>query len=368
LYDYGNAATDKPLIPGTTTAIPYDGAALGTGKKWVVATGLNIDLSAHAGKEVCMGLAGPSQASNSGFSILYDTVTGATRANHSTAQTSVPDPFVTASTNPDQAWTVYFIIEPINPPGGSIDSLGTSGTVHVGKSESITTTGLGTLTSVSVGGKAAASIAAPGGDGSVTIVGFIDGETYPPMGTVSVVVGDGTTTATKSDALLTTMEGWQYVDVSGLDTTEEFSLAKAFGGGDVPTQLHVINDGTGVLNANGTLTNWAVGTYTCWARMAAGTWAAGTMKSFTFTVHEPIDLTTEGISLGFEFSSPTLFQDTVITPDDWVIPMQLSSPGLALPGEIVPDDLSLSFSLTSPQVTEPPSGLIYADRIVLILK
>ena len=58
LYDYGNSSADKPLIPGTTTSIAYNASTLGTGKKWVTVTGLNIDLSAHAGKEVCMGLGG----------------------------------------------------------------------------------------------------------------------------------------------------------------------------------------------------------------------------------------------------------------------------------------------------------------------
>jgi hypothetical protein len=167
----------------------------------------------------------------------------------------------------------------------TIDTLGDDNTnVRVGATEDVTTTGLGTLTTAStIGGKAVASVSAPSGDGTVTLASFVDGQTYPAMGTQSCVMSDGSLTAT-TNRNLTTMDGWQYVTVSGLDTGD-FSLGKAFTGGDTPSQLHVIDDGVGTLNADGTLTDWPEsGVYTAWARMNAGTYTEGTMKTFTFTV------------------------------------------------------------------------------------
>jgi hypothetical protein len=157
--------------------------------------------------------------------------------------------------------------------------------VRVGGTHSITTTGLGTLTTAStIGGKAISSASATGGDGTVTLPSFVSGQTYPAMGTQTFIASDGTNTASISRTL-NTMTGWQYVDVVGL-SSGDFSLGKAFTGGDTPTQLHVIDDGTGNLNADGTLTDWAdTGTFTCWARMAAaGSYSGGEMVSFTFTV------------------------------------------------------------------------------------
>lgn len=168
----------------------------------------------------------------------------------------------------------------------TIDTLGDGNTtVRVGGTHSVTTTGLGTLTTAStVGGKAIASASAPSGDGTITLAGFVSGQTYPAMGTVACVMSDGTLTAS-ANRTLDTMEGWQWVNVSGLDTGD-WSLGKAFSGGDTPAQLHVIDDGTGVLNADGTLTDWAdSGVFTCWARMAAGgAYPGGEMVSFTFTI------------------------------------------------------------------------------------
>lgn len=178
----------------------------------------------------------------------------------------------------------------------TIDSLDTP--VRVGGTHNITTTGLGTLTTAStVGGKAIASASATGGDGTITLAGFTAGQTYPAMGTQAVIASDGTNMAAISRTL-DTMTGWQYVVVSGLDTGE-WSLGKAFGVGEVPLELHVIDDGTGVLNADGTLTDWPdSGTFTCWARMdSGGGFSEGEMTSFTFTV------TTGGIEIGAGLTS-----------------------------------------------------------------
>lgn len=170
--------------------------------------------------------------------------------------------------------------------GATVDTLGDGNTtVRVGGTHPVSTTGLGDLTTAStVGGLSIVSASAPAGDGTITLAGFTIGQVYPAMGTQTCIMSDGTVTATASRTL-DTMDGWQWVDVVALDTGD-WSLGKAFSGSNTPSQLHVIDDGVGILNANGTLTNWSsTGTYTAWARMATGgMFAGGEMVSFTFTV------------------------------------------------------------------------------------
>lgn len=182
----------------------------------------------------------------------------------------------------------------------TIDSL--DNPLNVGGIHGITTTGLGTLTTATTfGGKNIASANSPGGDGTITFPGFVVGQTYPPMGQVNVIASDGTNTAT-AVRNLETMPGWQYVVVGSLDRGQ-WSLGKAFVTGENPLELHVVDDGTGILNDDGTLTNWsASGVFTCWARMAAGGgFIAGEMTSFTFSIVESgvvINKTKSKLSLG----------------------------------------------------------------------
>jgi len=408
LYDQGNAAANKPMIAGSEITIPYNSSSLGSSNRWVSVTGLSIDFSAHAGKTLAPGLAPPGIAS-SGFSALFGTVGGASRVNSTVTSSSNPNPFVAGTVSSNQAWSLYFEFDDI-PAGQIIDSIGAAGVVRVGSVENILTTGLSTLTTATVGGIAAAAISAAGGDGTITLADFVDGVVYPSMGAVTTIVGDGTNSASKLDTTLTTKSGWQYVSVTGLSVSE-FSLANAFGGGDIPTQLHVIDDGTGVLNSDGTLTNWAVGTYTCWARMASGTWPAGTMKSFTFTVHEPMDtagsgmavstafsspvitqnysIAAQNLSVSTDFSAPTLSQSILVQPNDFDVAVQLSQPSVNAAGYVQIDDFNLSVlfsspaiisaaniavndwavsvSLSNPLVGDLPIGPIYADTILQII-
>lgn len=169
----------------------------------------------------------------------------------------------------------------------TIDALGDGNTtVRVGGTHSVNTTGLGALTTAStIGGKAISSASAPSGDGTITLAGFVNGETYPAMGTVTCIMTDDTLSASVNRTL-DTIPGWQWVTVAGLDRGE-WSLGKAFAEDETPEQLHVIDDGVGILNPDGTLTEWPdTGTFGAWARMAAGgPYSVGEMVYFTFTVN-----------------------------------------------------------------------------------
>lgn len=160
----------------------------------------------------------------------------------------------------------------------SVDSLPAD--LPVGETVEIETTGLGDLTTATtIGGKQIASADAPDGDGEITVAPFVNGESYPVMGLVDVITHDGTEESQPYNAsYLVTMPGWQYVNVSDMNTGP-WSLGQAVTGDTVITQAHAINDGTGVLNENLTITNWALGDYVAWLRDDDGI-----MHQLNFTV------------------------------------------------------------------------------------
>lgn len=125
LYDLD---TDIPLA-GTATAINYDTAALVAGNAAVhVKATLAVDISAHAGKRVGLGLAPPSAASNSGFKVGIRALVGPKRNNHSTSQATLPSPFVVTSSTADSSWGIYAVTEDIDPgpdptPDPSLDGV-----------------------------------------------------------------------------------------------------------------------------------------------------------------------------------------------------------------------------------------------------
>lgn len=70
-------------------------------------------------------------------------------------------------------------------------SLGTTG-------NTINTSNLGTLTSLTIGGVAVTSLSAPSGDGTFSIAAWADGVVGTPLGTQTQLAGDGTDTASRS--------------------------------------------------------------------------------------------------------------------------------------------------------------------------
>lgn len=162
--------------------------------------------------------------------------------------------------------------------------------IFVGSPINITTSGLTDLTTATtVGGKAIASANAPDGDGTITPAGFVDGQTYPAMGPVNVVARDGIDETAPTEVILFSMPGWQFVNVTDIDTGP-WSLGKAISGDTIISQAHAIDDGTGVLNEDLTLTNWALGSYTAWMRDQDGI-----MHRLEFTV------TQTGVTTGAGF-------------------------------------------------------------------
>jgi hypothetical protein len=135
-----------------------------------------------------------------------------------------------------------------------------------------------------IGGKAIASANAPSGDGTITAATFVNGESYPAMGSVTVVASDGTNTASLGSQTLTTLTGYDYVTVAEPVDETEFSLFNAWPEGEPPQDgevVHYPDDSTGVVNADLTLTDFAFGAHTFWVRRFDGI-----MHSFTATISE----------------------------------------------------------------------------------
>ena len=107
----------------------------------------------------------------------------------------------------------------------TIDSIGSSGVVTLGASGvAITTTGLNTLTSLTINGVAVSSLSAPGGDGTFTSPPLAEGLAVGRLNTsVGVIASDGTNTASTT-ATLTLPSGWSYITLAGTLNTSSTSL------------------------------------------------------------------------------------------------------------------------------------------------
>ena len=187
LYDQGNVASNKPMIAGSEVTIPFDASTLGASNRWISVTGLNIDVSAHAGKTLCPGLAPPGAGANSGFSVLLGTVTGAVRENSSTNSTSNTDPFIVANNSANQAWSLYFETADITP-SVSVTSINGGSPISAGKTAipSVSTgfTGLPTTITTNASGVTCSNISGTVNAPEFDISDRVDGGLYPKAGTV----------------------------------------------------------------------------------------------------------------------------------------------------------------------------------------
>ncbi len=103
--------------------------------------------------------------------------------------------------------------------GATLDSInGGSGVAFGSTGNTINTTGLGTLTSLNIGGLAATSLSATGGDGTFSYPGLSNGITAPLIGSSTATAGDGTSSPTLSTPVLAP-SGWTKTDLATVLTT-----------------------------------------------------------------------------------------------------------------------------------------------------
>lgn len=153
----------------------------------------------------------------------------------------------------------------------SIDTLDTN--ISYGQTGNITTSNLGTLTYVSIDAVNAATVAAPGGDGTYTMPARINGAVVPSIGNAKIVIaGDGTKTAA-STINVTAPTGEDYVTVASPVATDTSYLHYYFTlsngdqvGFNTPTTQGVANNR---VNANSQIVTDFIGSQTMWIRRAS---------------------------------------------------------------------------------------------------
>lgn len=228
LYDLAT----NTLISGTEVVLAYDGSTLQTANvnTHVKQTGLAIDISAHAGKTVGIGVAPPTQSANSGFKVIIETVTGASRNNHSATQATLPATFSIATTIANSAWGAYFVTEDIAPASPSLTGVNSGSGVAAGSTGNIaasTGTWASAVNTGALGGKSVTVTGFNAGTRNITFTmpGYVDGDTYPkPNGTHSVTFTDGTYSPVLAGIPLAPPAGRSAVDVSSPDNADQRKL------------------------------------------------------------------------------------------------------------------------------------------------
>lgn len=109
------------------------------------------------------------------------------------------------------------------PSSATIDSINSGSSILVGSSgNTVTTTGLGTLTSLTIGGTAVSSLSAPSGDGTFSIPMWADGVIGFALGAPqAVVTGDGTNTAS-STTTITAPTNYTAVTLTSVNTASGY--------------------------------------------------------------------------------------------------------------------------------------------------
>jgi len=159
----------------------------------------------------------------------------------------------------------------IDALNASISSLPTN--ISYGQSGSITTTVLGTLTSMTIDGVAVSAISAPSGAGSFTMTQRVNGAVIPSYGSgKAVLVGDGAKTAT-STINVVTATGESYQTIASPVATDNTYLHyyMTLANGDQVTFNTAAAQGVAnnQINANSQIVTDFVGSQTIWIRRAA---------------------------------------------------------------------------------------------------
>lgn len=302
LYDLDTEAQ----ITGTNVTIPYNGSTLTAGgvDVHVKATGLSIDVSAHSGKRIGLGLAPPTQATSSGFKVGIRTVTGPRRNNHSTTQSTNPATFVVASTVTDSSWGIYAITEDI-PASQTVTSINGGAAIRAGQTGiSAVLTGFTALPSITTNTSGVTVSGVAGTDNAPTfnISDRVEGGLYPALpSSVQFTFTNGSETASGSQSV-TFKTGEVKVTLSSPNTSDSTYVGTLFtqdghtaNGGD----FYYVPYGDLSIAADGKVTVTTTGTFTGWFRPSTGT-TAGRMYEYNITVQEDESIVPPGKNLASE--------------------------------------------------------------------
>lgn len=263
VYDITSGVAGATLLGQATANCRSDNA----GYVWHTVTGLNINVA--AGKVISIAATPPTvQCWHTRGADGQDYYTPAS------SQTTLSSTWTANGTGraiPLRAG--YSLASP--PP--TLYDLNGNNVVKVGSSgNTISTAGLGTLTSLTIGGISATSLSAPGGDGTFSFPGYVDGVVTSLLGTVTAVAGDGTNTANRSVTLQPT-DGWSYVTLSGTLNSSNTGILYNFSPAAVAGDQIVFESGNVIVDAQGNIetdtntTLWHIQTSTGIARSVSVT-------------------------------------------------------------------------------------------------
>ena len=239
VYDITSGTASAPLLGQATVNVRSDGA----GYVWHSVTGLSIPIT--AGKLIAVAATPPTVLcwhTRNAEGQLYNAP-----GNSETTLSSTWSGIGTGRAIPLRAG--YSLA---SPPATLYD-INTNNTVKIGSTgNTISTSGLGTLTSLTIGGVAATGLSAPSGDGTFTMPAFSDGVVTSLLGTVAAVAGDGTDTANRSVALQAP-NAWSYVTLTGTLNTSTTGILYNFSPAAVPGDQIVFETGNVIVDAQGNI-------------------------------------------------------------------------------------------------------------------
>lgn len=259
----GNKLTSIPLqtLSTSSSATPTTEAGC------TILTGLNLPFSAgDVGKTIRLALG--NQASP--VRLFYKTVvSGDTKYIGSNFPSSLSGAANTTTHN-----VAWFVVEDI--PAQSLDTINSSSSnpAIVSGSNTITTTGLNTLTSVTVATTGAGSIvcstSAPSGDGTFTMPWPpADGGSYPYFGSVNETATDGTNSVTMSTGTWSVPSGYAATTQTSVVTNDNTYLGYHIAGLAVNDRIYYSTSNGLVISSNGYVEAIAAMTTTVYVHKAS---------------------------------------------------------------------------------------------------
>lgn len=154
-----------------------------TNEQWFYQA-LDIDLTPYVGQYI------KPAGGYSADVFRFSTLAGQTSGDSVYVGTSLPTPMgsVTATVT---APLMYLVVEDV-VASSTITDINTTEIIAVGGSISATTTGMPTATGMTVGGKTVTNFAGSANAYTGTMPNYVDGQTYPAIGSKSAVITDGT--------------------------------------------------------------------------------------------------------------------------------------------------------------------------------
>lgn len=214
VYDITNGRANAPMLVQTTVTSRSDNA----GYVWHTSGTLSTFIA--AGKIIAIGSTPPT------VSVWHTRqADGTDYFDDGSSETTLPSNWNANGTGRIIPFRAGYSLA---APPATLYGINSNDRVAVGSTgNSISTAGINTLTSVTIGGKAAINLSAPGGDGTFDMPPFADGVAYALLGTATAVATDGSNTANKS-VILDPPDGHDFVTLAGTINTSNTGVLYQF--------------------------------------------------------------------------------------------------------------------------------------------